>query len=166
MQEEKIQDEHVDSRDWLLQDLARLSNELGFEFPVTLFAGGLMISGFTVSGARYFDWLGAQIEEGVKPSVSATLAAKIGKSFKERGEPYRERQEEIAEQIRAAEAGEEIAENKSEEDPIENVSYIHLRNVRILGLAGTAPVVYPASAIWRGHIGHIDGFVYGIPNVD
>ena len=118
----------------------------------------------TISGEKYFTLLGEKVEEGVKSVVSATLAEEMGKSFTKHGEPYKEKREEILNKIRAADAGEEVPEDETEEDPLEKISYIHLKNIRILSLPG-APRVNPEWVIWRGRTDRIYSFLYGAANV-
>jgi hypothetical protein len=58
----------------LLQIWSRLTDELDIGTSVTLFVGGLVITGRMISTRRYISGLGAQLAEGFKRSDRLDLA--------------------------------------------------------------------------------------------
>jgi len=160
MQEEITQVEMVDARDAVLQNIVRLANEFDLQFSITLFSGGLIISGIIVGGATYFDRLGEQMEQAFKDISDDKFAAKMGGIFQGYGDTYKKRKEELRQELEIAKAGEGISTTEDQADSLEKVFYIHLQNVQILG-AASGPVIYAPATIWRGRISSVDGFHLG-----
>jgi hypothetical protein len=122
--------------DWYLQSLVDLVNGNEFEFPITLFVGGLMISGQLTSGHKYFEGLGEQLtqffggpSEDTKKTVDYLTSAK---------DVY-------------------LKKDDAQEKPI--TQYIHLREARVF-VPGQQPI--PAEGSWwRGRLSSVGGFHFG-----
>lgn len=122
--------------DWYLQALVETVNGKDIEFPITLFVGGLIVSGQLVSGHKYFEGLGAQVTQflgGPSDDVIETV-----KYFTSPGEIY----------TKLKEATE-----------IPPPQYIHLRGAKIF-TPGQQPIP-TEGAWWRGRLVSVDGFHFG-----
>lgn len=122
--------------DWYLQALVNIVNGKDIEFPVTLFVGGLIVSGQLVSGHRYF-------EEGLCEQFSKFFGKdQVGsdeaiKNLTSPGDIYRQ--------------------PKDDNQP--GPQYIHLRCARVFA-PGQQPIPSEGSW-WRGRLASVDGFHFG-----
>lgn len=124
--------------DWYLQYLVRLVNDADAEFPLTLYAGGLVISGVLASGRRYFESLELQFaelfERGGADDPGAVSAQLVT-------------------------AGKQIYADRDHAARKAPPHYIHLRDARVFS-AGHKPMPQEGTW-WRGRIAEVDGFSFG-----
>lgn len=123
--------------DWHLQELVSFVNGGDLEFPITLFVGGLVVSGQLTSGHKYFEGLGEQLTQFMGgPSENTDKAVKY---FTSARDIYTQMNEEGVE--------------------ISPPQYIHLREARIF-TPGQQPI--PTEGTWwRGRLACVDGFHFG-----
>lgn len=126
--------------DSTLAGIVRLAN-IGIEQDVTLFVGGIMVTGLVVSGRRYFEGAAAALD---KANVAGTggeqLRDDMKSAYLDKANVY-------------VKPG-EIPEGHREPTP----AYIHLYNAKWLvgGQFTTQRGLY-----WRGRLTRIDAFVMG-----
>lgn len=135
--------------DWFLQFLINQTNIFGLETGITLYVGGLVISGITISGKNYFDKFAENYKSGFNKDWES-LAEIIEGRIREESENYPLFWTQID------------SENPSKEiktTPLKDVAYIHLRDVVILNQNGNKMVM--ANTMWRGRLESIDGFSLG-----
>jgi hypothetical protein len=121
--------------DWFLQALVSLANS-GIETGVTLSVGGFLISGFLVSGKRYFEYIAsdeslAGLNEDYRESVS--------KYYLTFGSIYG-------------------VQSDNENPPLP--TFLHLRGARYFHHAGKA-IPTNSGIWWRGRLSEIQGFSIG-----
>jgi len=121
----------------MLQALAEVAERSPLELGVTLNVKGLIITGFIISQATYFDALieglkNVNQDQSVKESLLEFLSG-----LKETLTPLAE-----------------------DQNPKEYPKFIHLRNVKIYPSEGRGMPTY-GDALWRGQIESIDGFALG-----
>jgi len=122
--------------DWYLQNLVELVNRKDIVFPITLFVGGLMVSGQLTSGHKYFEGLGEQLTQFFGgPSEDAKKSVEYMTSPKD---IY-------------------IKKDESQERPMPQ--YIHLREARVF-VPGQQPIPTEGSR-WRGRLSSVGGFHFG-----
>lgn len=122
--------------DWYLQSLVDMVNGKDFEFPITLFVGGLIVSGQLTSGHKYFEGLGEQLTQFFGGPSDDT--AKTIKYFTSPADIYTQ------------------PKGTTQTPPPQ---YIHLRGAKIF-TPGQQPI--PAEgAWWRGRLVSVDGFHFG-----
>ncbi|HVT36067.1 MAG TPA: gas vesicle accessory protein GvpU [Nevskiaceae bacterium] len=127
--------EHA-SPDFYLRELVTIVNKTGLTFPITLWVGGSVVSGYLIGGADYFEELGSSLETFFA-SAKVDDPMSIANSLVE---PYRKHYEDIP-----------------DEDP--PPTYIHLRNARVFA-PGQNPMP-SVGTIWRGRLSRVDGFSFG-----
>jgi len=126
--------------DWYLQALVETVNGKDIEFPITLFVGGLIVSGQLTSGHKYFEGLGTQLTQFFGgPSDDTT---EIIRYFTFPGDAYTRN-----------EKGAKIPPPQ----------YIHLREAKIF-TPGQRPIL-AEGAWWRGRLACVDGFHFGLLSV-
>lgn len=137
------------TQDGLLAQLVRFAN-LGVEMDLTLHMGGLMVSGRTVSGAKYFRVLAEAL--GSEPF------AQLDDNGRVVGEAVEETQE-ISKHF--AEIGEHLygEGGLAAQHPEQPPSFIHLEKVHF----NSARPGNAAAALWRGRLAAVDGFFLGFP---
>ncbi|MGC0151184.1 gas vesicle accessory protein GvpU [Chromobacterium vaccinii] len=118
--------------DWYLQTLVRLVNANPIEFGITLFVDGLIVSGFLISGSKYFEGLAEQIAKASGQELADAFTASPKEVYS--------------------------ASNDEEGQP-DLPGFIHLREARVF-LPGQKPI--PADGtLWRGKLVSISGFNFG-----
>lgn len=122
--------------DWYLQNLVEIVNGNDFEFPITLFVGGLMVSGQLTSGHKYFEGLGEQLTQFF-------------------GGPSDDTQE----NVNYLTSPKEIYLKKEDAKDKVPPQYIHLREARVF-VPGQQPIPSEGSW-WRGRMSSVDGFHFG-----
>ena len=131
-----LQEPNSELPDWYLQALVQMVNGKDIEFPITLFAGGLIVSGQLTSGHKYFEGLGVQLKQFFGKSTEHT--DDVIKYFTQPAEIY-------------------LKDNKKEKTP--PPQYIHLREAKVF-TPGQQPIPSEGSW-WRGRLISIDGFHFG-----
>jgi hypothetical protein len=131
--------------DFVLATLVSVINSLpSMEFGVTLYVGGLIVSGLAVSGHSYFNLLHDKVV-GDGTDANRTAFASI---FKRAGEVYPQTH------------GDETDDDDEAGDkkPRPTTTYIHLRaaTVHVVGSADTIE-----QDLWRGRLSQIDGWSMG-----
>lgn len=122
--------------DLYLQALVNIVNGKDIEFPITLFVGGLIVSGQLTSGHKYFEGLGEQLTQFFGGPSDDT--AEVVKLFTAPGDIYTQ------------------TEDTTEIPPPQ---YIHLREGKIF-TPGQQPI--PVEGVWwRGRLASVDGFHFG-----
>lgn len=122
--------------DWYLQALIGIVNGKDIEFPITLFVGGLIVSGLLTSGHKYFQGLGEQLTQffgGPSEETSKTVGY-----FTSPGDIYTE-------------------DTASEPKP--PPQFIHLRAAMVFS-PGQTPIPNGGSW-WRGRVANVDAFHFG-----
>ncbi len=122
--------------DWFLQQLVRLAQVGDLDIGITLQVGGLLVSGFIVSGKKYF--------EGFAESFARPIAG----------------QHEITQSFTDALSQHGAIYDKRVGDEVLLPSYIHLKNARFYNSTHTA---IPANkgVWWRGRLSEVGGFTLG-----
>ena len=127
--------ERYDAPDWYLRVLVNAVNGSEMALPVTLFVGGLVVSGKLVSGHRYFAGLREQLTQffgGKGVADEETLD-----SFTSEGQNYKA--------------------EKNADDPLP--FYIHLEAAKEFA-PGQQPI--PTDGTWwRGRLASVDAFHFG-----
>ncbi|MFZ3213131.1 MAG: gas vesicle accessory protein GvpU [Terriglobales bacterium] len=151
-QEETLADEQLLAherepvhRDLILQFIVGMASQTGVETPITLTVKGVYVSGYIVSGARFFDGV---TEEMSKGSFASQEVKKFTLDFFKN----------FAEAFRQPEATKDNAET----DPrLYRPDFIHLRAARFFA-PGTVHMAIPSNgAWWRGRLDSVDGFFLG-----
>jgi hypothetical protein len=133
-----------ESIDEHLRYFAYLANNAGLSLPVTINVRGQIISGLVVSHRTYLEKLRDSIADG-----------------------FARLDEETRDQVKTLTG--HLFGMLEEEDPAEkgllrvewdNIHFLHLDRIKILGSAGVINVS-GAPTIWRTPISRIDGFTYG-----
>lgn len=133
MSEEK-NEVNLEAPDYLLQDLVMLANNIQLSMGITLFAGGVVVSGLLIGGQEYFQI----IKESINSETCNSESVKEGFTtvFDEYSKIY--------------------SEPPSEPQP---PTYIHLKEAKVFA-HGQTPI--PNNGIlWRGRISRIEGFSFG-----
>ena len=126
--------------DWYLQTLVKVINNNDAELPITLFIGGLVVSGFIVSGQKYFEGVGTQLMQAFEEPDDTSK--EFVKALTLPGDSYK----------------------KIKEDPEAPLPvYVHLREARIF-TSGQEPMPQEG-AWWRGRLISVDGFHFGLLGV-
>ena len=109
------------------------------EIGITLHVGGSLVSGTLINGKKYFDGI-AELMTGANTNLPKVAAS--WKSIAEFGQIY---------------------DAPAEDGRLKNTQYIHLKNARTFGNAGT---IIPArlGVLWRGRLSNVAGFSFGILN--
>lgn len=122
--------------DWYLQTLVELVNRTDGEFPITLYVGGVVVSGYLTGGLKYFSGLQKQLKEffGNGDNIEETTALMVAHAK----EVY-------------------SLENTTDQPPL--AQYIHLRSARVFA-PGQVPM--PREGCWwRGKLASVSGFSFG-----
>jgi hypothetical protein len=124
------------SVDWFLQSLVSIVNDNPLEFGITLFVGGVTISGQLVSGKKYFETFAKEFSD-----------AYPGKADTQEG-------------IRQAFASHTaIYDRREDEEVAPPPQFIHLINCRCFSPGGVLPS--NRGILWRGKINAVSGFSLG-----
>lgn len=116
-------------KDWLLESLVSGVNKTAAEMGITLSVGGAVISGKMISGMTYAKLLADSIRSANDSLES--IATALETSF---GSIY------------------------NAEQPSQNVSYIHLKDIKVLS-GNNWPEL--KGGLWRGRLTAVDGFIIG-----
>jgi hypothetical protein len=127
-----------ENADGILQLLSYLSNSGYYGFGITLFVGGMLISGNVISNKEF------------RQNLTDTIRGNFEKNSDDEKAFIENYLQYIAPQ-------DEEKENLTQ--PIET-RYIHLRNAKIFN-AGNKPIPFVDGFIWRGRLESIDGFSFG-----
>lgn len=122
--------------DRALQSLVDMANECELGFPVTLFVGGLVVSGHLMSAAAYVERTQKEYWEAIAEHYGLNES------------------EEYKTAIRYVELRAE--DIKATKQP---ATHIHLRNT----VVQIADVIAVRDVIWRGKLSAVDGFMIGRP---
>lgn len=120
--------------DWYLQRLISMVNGTEIEFPITLYVDGTIVTGYLVSGHKYFDGLGMQLSGffGDVEDAERAIAGLI-----EPREIY-------------------LADKDSITRPPD---FVHIREARVV-TPGQSPI--PSEGVWwRGRVASVSGFNFG-----
>ena len=120
--------------DWFLQGLVVMVNGSELEIGITLTVGGLLVSGYMVSGHKYFEGFAEDFGSGFPKDIKNP-----GDGYKELGKIYTD-----------------------PEHPLDSrsTSFIHLKNARFYHNSGGA-VPQNRGVWWRGRLTAVDGFMLG-----
>lgn len=122
--------------DWYLQVLIDTVNGKDYELPITLFVGGLIVSGNLTSGHKYFQGLGEQLTEFFGGHSEDT--EKAVQYFTSPGKIYAE---------------------ETDSEPKSPPQFIHLRQAMVFA-PGQTPIPNGGSW-WRGRVASVDAFHFG-----
>ena len=120
--------------DWFLQGLINLVNNpenSSLEIGITVLAGGLLVSGYLVNGARYFEGFASDFVTIFPPDS----AEGVRSSLSSYGDIY-----------------------KGEQDTLP--MFIHLKDARFFSTAGN-PIPANRGVWWRGRVSEVSGFMIG-----
>ncbi len=129
--------------DHQLRELILLVDRGASRFPITLTVSGLVITGWLASGREYMAYFAQQFSSGMSDEGRNELV----QEFRERAErvyPFPREDDTPAALMQAA----------------ENITYIHIRDARIISPMGQS-IPPTAGSWWRGRLAAIDGFFYG-----
>jgi len=136
--------------DWLLQKWVDVVNTSGVSVSITLSVGGILVSGQLIGGKEYFELLRKWVEDGFAPHVRSCFAT-LYDAIEELGTIYDHGFVEPTEVFRLSE--------RSREPDRDPPVHIHLKDARFL-VGGSTPI--GGSVLWRGRLGSVDGFCFGI----
>ena len=139
--------------DWFLQFIIKQTNNFSLEVGLTLYVNGLVITGIAISGKRYFEEFAEQYKSGFQEDMK-----NFGELFEEQIKKNTELYPQFWSQVDLDNPDKEIKAISSNQ-----VNYIHLRNVKTL-FSRQNSVTHGESALWRGRIESIDGFMLGVMN--
>lgn len=125
------------SSDLILEQLVIAAN-LGYEFPVTLLTGGMLVSGRVVGGRKFVQHL---LDDVVSKIANDGTRGEFHEAFSEHLELYPETGERVEGKVTA---------------------YIHLSDARFYMPAGSKPIPGNGGVLWRGKIAAVDGFNFGM----
>lgn len=122
--------------DYLLEHLVHLVDETGLEIGITLFVGGILVSGLLVDGQKYLDGNARRFLEANGPDeAKRTLIDFMQKT--DRGQPP------------GTDGGDEVTSQ---------TGYVHLRAARVMESgSGSNEGIW-----WRGRIDRVDAFHFGV----
>jgi hypothetical protein len=129
------------SVDWYLQNLVALVNDTPIEFGITLFVGGVTISGQLVSGKKYFETFAKEFSDAYPGSA--------------------ETQENLRQAFASHAA---IYDRKDGDEVAPPPHFIHLINCRCFSPGGVLPS--NRGVLWRGKINAVSGFSLGTLSSD
>jgi hypothetical protein len=130
--------------DWLLRVLVASANSsTTFEMPITLYVGGLIVSGILVGGEQYFNAAADQIAAGVTPADQAPPDSKVeapsyADTLREYGKVY-----------------ESATGQRIDTWP----EFIHVLDAQTFSPTGAIPTT--KGVPWRGLLRHVDAFSFG-----
>lgn len=132
--------------DWFLQQLVRIASTTPLSLDVTLFVGGMMISGDVISASTYFAELGDQVKQSMEAAGhDEGLTETVTSLFTQNADLSRFNPS---------------SDDESEDDhPLETPAYIHLRVSTALSPNGT--ITFRNGVVWRGRIASIDAVTLG-----
>lgn len=130
--------------DFLLEHMVRMADETGIEVGITLYVGGLVVSGLLTSGDAFVHWAGDYFERARGPAESRQALSDFMKRT-DHGQP-------------PTEGGQDDGK-LTEEEVTQGTGYIHLRAARVFESDG--PVTQEGTW-WRGRLDRIDGFHFGL----
>lgn len=125
-------DNDVDVADRLLQLIVGYANK-NLRFPLTLFVGGNIISGYLIGRKEYFEQFTTHFTIGWDEENARQFKEMFG-----------------------------VFDDPSDEDntPVETLQYIHMKDAKVF-TPGQEPI--PANGLlWRGRLAAVDGFTFGI----
>jgi len=124
--------------DWFLQSLVSIVNKSDISFGITLFVGGVLVSGQLVGGKKFFEGFGATFGGALSDPQAA---AETSENFAKFGNIY-------------------VSEDGSYKQDTESPHYIHLQDARRFHPSG-APIPSNGGVWWRGRIREVAGFNLG-----
>lgn len=125
-------------RDWLLENLVIMANELGTEYGVTLLVGGTIVTGVIISGRSYFEQFAEEAAGMYADTETAKAAKEAYLSHKDFYPP------------RAA----------GDDNPSIPANYIHLRDAKFIA-NGHSPIPNNRGVLWRARLSCVDAFNLG-----
>jgi hypothetical protein len=136
------QSEPFDLRpDYFLQNLVDLvhRNRGNITFPITLFVGGIVISGQMIDGETYYNLFAENFDKMTSRSIQNW--EDVVSEFKEWGKPF-------------------TSYGTDEEHKTHELTYIFLRDATFL--SGTRVVPMQGGLLWRGRLSSVDGFSFAL----
>jgi len=124
--------------DWFLQELVQIVNCSDTEIGVTLFVGGVLVSGLLVGGKRYFEGFASTFANGVDNPESATFYQNM---FAQHANVF-------------------VGPDGAYKQDLAAPHYIHLKDARTFHPSGN-PIPGNGGVWWRGRIREVDGFSLG-----
>ena len=147
---DKVAEEHAEPSDlptevdWLLRALVTSANAaIKFELPITLYVGGLIVSGLLVGGERYFDAIADEIAAGTIPTDEAPSDSAVETPS-------------FPEILRGYGKGYESATGQEIDAWPE---FIHVLDAQAFSPSGPIPTT--RGVPWRGLLRRVDAFSYG-----
>lgn len=153
-----------DPQDWFLDQLVEWANRYGVEMGITLNAGGMLVSGQTISGRNYFIELAKEFRVGKE---EGSLVHTLGDLIEANKQIYEKYDLTIKNQEEGLETGHEaIADGEESDDSFPPPpTYIHLRDARIYA-PGQVPIPGNRGVLWRGRLSEINGYSLGSLSAD
>ena len=133
--------------DFLLEEFVRCVEVTGSELGITLFAGGMIITGTLISGRKYFEANAQEFRDagGEMNELFAGLLSSIAKKYP--GVPETE--------------DEAVATLKGNDPRDRRRAWIHLKDAHIV-VQGPGTLLLPTNGcLWRGSLHSIDGYTFG-----
>lgn len=137
--------------DALLHYLVQLTDHIGLGFGITLTVNGVLVSGQTVPGSKFF----AETQDRFRPEVKESFgtSAPTDKFF----ELFKDLYPDLSEDLDPSEIS-----FQAEDLP----NFIHLKDVRVFTPGqDSVPSARTESVSWRGRIANVDGFWFGTLSV-
>lgn len=119
-------------RDPILESFVALADSKELEIGLTLWVNGTVVTGTLIGQKRYFNVLADQVSKG-----SGVLAQHLGSTLQQ------------------------LADGLPEPEEGQAVTWLHLRDTRILQPAETPIVPIDNGLLWRGKLDAVDGWAMG-----
>lgn len=142
--------------DWFLQQIVDWANKSGLGVGVTLNVGGLLVSGTTISGAKYFNDLAKQVGSS-KTEASDELLKTLSEIIGAYASIY-----EVPDEAEA-DSGEPT--DGSSSDALATPTFIHLADARFF-YPNAKPLPHNRGVLWRGKVSQVNAFSLGILNAE
>lgn len=130
--------------DYLLEHMVRMVDETGMQIGITLYVGGLVVSGLLVSGDAFLEGCSEYFESARGPAEARQALSQFVRRT-HHGQP--------------GGGGDQDDGVLDHEEVTEHTGYVHLREARVFEARG--PVTQEGTW-WRGRIDRIDGFHFGV----
>ncbi|MBU9227474.1 gas vesicle protein [Burkholderia multivorans] len=124
--------------DWFLQELVRMVNCSDTTIGITLFVGGVLISGLLIGGKHYFEGFASTFADGIEDPDTATF---YKNEFGQHANVF-------------------VEPDGTYKQDLKLPHFIHLKDARTFHPSGN-PIPGKGGTWWRGRIREVDGFTLG-----
>ncbi len=126
--------------DWFLQSLVSMVNTSDLSIGITLFVGGVLVSGQLIGGRHYFEEFGQSFADALTGENDDAKTA-VKNHFAVHSKIY-------------------LNEDGTYKEDTSAPHYIHLKDARTFHPGGT-PIPEGTGVLWRGRVREVSGFTLG-----